>query len=789
MALADSLPCILFTFTGALGHGCKLCYCNHNLVDLFGIETADLIEESRLPFTKLSDLDQLRITELLQELIQGQHPTVTARFCIPHNQQNHWFELHASPEDSESPLTIEHQPTSPHATKFQATIYQITQQYAEQQRTLESAGFFLNILDQLPDRFYYKDAQSRYQGGNKAWREFRGIANMAQWIGKTDLDSTEFDHEFSQRLFNEEQEMLRTGMPIRSRETLEHRDGRVTYSDSIKSPLYDSNKKVIGLVGLTRDITEQVKIEQALAQAKMAAEAAVKAKSAFLAIMSHEIRTPMNGVIGCASLLTDTPLNEEQQQLVHTIQSCGEGLLVIINDILDYSKIEADQFSLDSHSFHLRELVEDTFDLFCKSADDKDIEINYYLEPEIPLMLISDSSRIRQVLINLLGNAIKFTQQGEVTLCATLHAVNKKEHTCSIRFEVNDSGIGIPESSKASLFEAFTQADASTTRKFGGTGLGLAICKKIVTALGGDIGFNSQEGKGSSFFFTLPLSYSPHSGNHQSLDTSLLKGFNALIVDDNATNRKILSTTLKYWGMECTSFSSPENALENFSLGHKYDIAILDQCMPSIQGTELAQHLQNIDPRHPIPVIILSSAAERISLANSTFQYLQKPAHNSQLIRTLFRLLKLGTQQLPIAHTNTTTIKKEMRILIVEDNAVNQMVISKMLAKLGYQKVTAVADGTEAVDICKKMEVDVILMDVQMRHMDGYTATRKIRAHKKHSFYPWIIALTAGVQKEDAERALACGMNDFATKPIQLEQIRELLEKAEAQMPISKPKL
>jgi PAS domain S-box-containing protein len=763
--LVDSLPCILFTFTGTSGASCKLCYCNNNLTEVFGITPLDLLDVTQLPFAQLTVTDRTHITQLLDELVQGRHNAVECRFAIFHNQQNYWFVLQAALEQNSAGLAVT-------PLKFQATIHEITQQYAEQQQSMDSANYFLNLLDHLPDRFYYKDAQSRYLGGNKAWRDFHNISNMRDWLGKSDFDSIVFEPEFKQRLYEQEQAMMRSGVSIRARETIEHTDGSRSYADSIKTPLYDAEHNPIGLVGLTRDITEQVKIEQALAQAKLAAEAAVKAKSAFLAVMSHEIRTPMNGVIGCASLLADTSLTEEQQQLVHTIQSCGEGLLVIINDILDYSKIEADQLTLDSHSFNLRELAEDTFDLFGKVAADKRIEINYLIDPEIPRQLDSDSSRIRQVLINLLGNAIKFTAKGEVTLCCSLSSINVASNQCVIHFEIRDTGIGIPAQIQPRLFEAFTQADASITRKFGGTGLGLAISKRIVQALGGEISFTSTEGQGTSFNFDLPCKYLESITLQADTDSQLLRGKHALVVDDNATNRKILAATLKQWQMNCTCFAAPDNALENFTHGHHYDIAILDQCMPQMQGTELAKKLQAHNPSAPIPVIILSSAAERLGDASETFQYLQKPAHNSQL----------GALPEPSKPTKTVSVNNNTRILVVEDNSVNQMVICKMLEKLGYRKITAVGDGSEAVDICQRIQVDIILMDIQMLVMDGYSATQQIRANNGNSYRPWIIALTAGVQKEDTERALASGMNDFATKPIQLEQLQTLLDVAQQQL-------
>lgn len=662
---------------------------------------------------------------------------------------------------------------------WSGAIFSIDASYRKQEAAIKSANYFLFLQDQLPDLFYYKDAQSHFLGGNKAWKEFHGFTTTEQWLGKTDKESPRFTATKGEQIFNEEQAMLRSGKMQRQREHITNADGSEKYMDSIKVPIFDDRQKLLGLVGVTRDITEQVQIENALDYAKTAAEQAAVAKSSFLAVMSHEIRTPMNGVIGCASLLDQTQLDEEQQQLVRTIQSCGEGLLVIINDILDYSKIEAGQIILDVHAFHLRELIEDTLELFAKSASDKGIELNSYIKPDVPLHLEGDSSRIRQVLINLIGNAIKFTERGEVTLEISLENKNTDESSCKILFCVRDTGIGILEEHQGNLFQVFTQADTSITRKYGGTGLGLAISKKIVQQMGGEIWLNSKLNKGTRFFFTTQVIYEDKQHEQQALDTSLFRNLHALIVDDNATNRKILAATLMQWGMRATAYASPENALENASLGHHFDVAILDQCMPNMHGNELAKRLGELYAEKPIPVIILSSATDRNSNRITPFISLQKPARNNDLIRALLRALKLGSHHPDAQPKQLSVTNKKTRVLVVEDNSVNQMVIIKMLSKLGYVNVTAVADGKEAVEICRRIPVDIILMDIQMRIMDGYTATEKIRAQQNAGLQPWIIALTAGVQQAETDRAFACGMNAFATKPIQLEQLQQVLADGE----------
>lgn len=651
MPFAESLPCILFTFTAEKRGTCTICFCNNNLADTFGITAESLIADSEFPFSRVDSKYALNIYSHLDQLMDGERNFIDFSFTISQPDKLRWFVLQASPQKNSS------------AKVYEGRIFEITEQYAQQQQALTSVNFFMHLLDQLPDRFYYKDAQSRYLGGNKAWREQHCIDHMADWIGKTDLDSPHFKKDLAENLFRDEQAMLQSGIALRTRERLERHDGSVQYSDSIKTPVYDDHNHLVGLVGLTRDITQLVETEQALAKAKEQAEEAAKAKSAFLAVMSHEIRTPMNGVIGCASLLADTNLTEEQRQLVRTIQSCGEGLLVIINDILDYSKIEAGQIQLDNHPFHLRTLIEDTLKLFKQSTSNKNLALRYSLADDVPDHIEGDSTRLRQVLINLIGNAIKFTERGEVMLTVDLQNDIADKKSCDLLFTVKDTGIGIAPELQGNLFQVFTQADNSITRKYGGTGLGLAISKKIVHQMGGTIWLDSAPGVGTCFFFTA-----------------------------------------------------------RFVVHHA----------PTTAGTSRYQPGQG----------------------NAT----PAPSDGESSPSPQFR---------------------NARILVVEDNNVNVMVINKMLAKLGYKNITTVADGSDAVKICQETPIDIILMDIQMRVMDGYTATEKIRAQQNTGGQPWIIALTAGVQQADTDRAFASGMNAFATKPIQLHELHAALIQAE----------
>lgn len=658
-------------------------------------------------------------------------------------------------------------------------LVDITMQQQARENAMQKIKFLTSVQDQLEDLFYYKDKHSKFLGGNLAWSNYHGESNPAALIGKSDLDSKNLSDDTKQDLLNEEQDLMKTAGSIRRREHLV-KDGDDIYYESVKTPLFDKNGQVIGLVGITRNITAQVKTELALEKAREEAEHLAQVKSSFLAVMSHEIRTPMNGVIGCASLLNETELNTEQQQLLRTIQSSGESLLVIINDILDYSKIEAGKMEFDHSHFDLRTLIEECLELFGKQVNEKGLQINYLLAPELPPILVGDSSRIRQVINNLLGNAIKFTERGEVFTEVTLLQLNVLEKTCEILIAIKDTGIGIAKESQSQLFNAFSQADSSITRRYGGTGLGLAISKKIAEQMGGRLWFESEPRRGSTFYFSVKLHYDTqqqHSDLMQEVDD--FKGLRALIVDDNATNRRVLSSTLLQWGMNVSSFDSPKTTMENLQLGQDYDLVLLDFCMPKMNGGDLAREIRHCKLMQDKPIIILSSAqVDKKQIANVD-AVLLKPVRTNSLKRCIMQLLGREDHKTHLA--STRVMHKNTRILVVEDNNVNQMVVSMMLKKLGYENLSCVADGQEAVDVVDQREVDIVLMDIQMDRMDGYTATRIIRS-KKTAQKPWIIALTAGVQTEDSDKAFESGMNDFITKPIQLKQLEAALAKAEKEI-------
>jgi len=637
------------------------------------------------------------------------------------------------------------------------------------------------LLDNIPDLAWVKDAGGRYVAVNRALAATLGFDHPGQMIGKTDLDV--HPPELSRSYLLDDAEVMASNASKRIEEQHVRADGSSAVVETIKTALLDRDGRVTGTVGIARDITGRQQAE-ADRVARRAAEAANQAKSDFLANMSHEIRTPMNAILGMSYLALQTGLNPQQLDYVQKIHGAAESLLGIINDILDFSKIEAGKLDIESIAFNLADEMESLGHLVGMSAEQKGLELLFSLPPQLPRILVGDPSRLRQVLLNLGNNAVKFTERGEVVIAIAI--AGREVGTIDLRFEVRDTGIGMTPDEQQRLFQPFTQGDSSTSRRYGGTGLGLSISRRLVQLMGGEIGVDSTLRRGSSFHFTLRFALQTDPIDASVPHEAGLRGRRALVVDDNACARELLAEMCTALGFEIDTAADGHTALRMAQRADAddkpYDLVLLDWKMPGLDGVECARLLGMQGRRHAAPTVLMVTAFGRDEAQRRLAQQqisvgalLSKPVTPSTLFDACGEALGLSPPRAPRAMRRQEALYghqarlRGAQILLVEDNPINREIALSVLG--GADIAVSVAhDGQEALQMLARQHFDGVLMDCQMPVMDGYEATRALRQQPQWRDLP-VIAMTANALVGDRDKVLAAGMNDHVAKPINVDEL------------------
>ncbi|MBD2100295.1 response regulator [Leptolyngbya sp. FACHB-261] len=749
---------------------------NQAVADIYGTSVENLLGKRDVDFVQSEEEARQFREEDLQVIRDGQHKHVSEPIIKDRQGNVHIL------ESTKIPFFL----TGTETSAVLGVAIDITERKRTEEALRRSEANNRALLEALPDLMMRMTRDGTYLDFRPS-KDFKTLMASPNMVGQNVYDSMPL--EIAQQRMDYVGRALATGKT----QIYEFQlivDGNIRYEEA--RIVVSGEDEVLVIV---RDITERKQAVIDLEKARDAALSATRVKSEFLANMSHEIRTPMNGIIGMTGLLGETELTSQQQDFVETIRSSSDALLTIINDILDFSKIESGKLDLEEQPFELRTCLEEALDLLAHKATEKGLEVAYLIELQTPNTFVGDVTRLRQILVNLLSNAVKFTDIGEVLVSVTaqrLAEANSSEPypspTYELQFAVKDTGIGIPLKRMDRLFKSFSQVDSSMTRQYGGTGLGLAISKQLCELMGGKMWVESQVGQGSTFYFTIVARSAPNTLSTESTERSgnesCLDGQRLLIVDDNATNRQILTLQGQLWGMITHAVESGPEALACLSQGQRFDLAILDMQMPQMDGLALAIAIRQLSGCQDLPLVMLTSIG-RLEVDSQAAQvefaaFLNKPIKQSQLYNILVTVLGGGSvprrPACPISPQPIPQLAAEqpLRILIAEDNVVNQKVALHLLKRLGYQ-ADVVANGLEVLEALRRQSYDVVFMDVQMPEMDGLTATRHLCQEWSPSSRPWIIAMTANAMQGDRELCLEAGMNGYISKPVHLEDLIQSL--------------
>jgi len=756
----------------------RITFANQAFCRLLGLPRSEVIGKSDFDFYPKELAEKYRHDDLIVERTGQTFSDIEANY---RGGDSRYFEVRKTPVRSLAGKVVGTQ-----VIFWDVSAHKRTEAELDQERQLLNA-----LMANTPDSIFFKDAEGRFIRISRAYAKLAGLNDPGDAVGKTDAELFHIDYALRAR--EDEQNVMRSGRSLVDKEEeWAWPDGRRTWVSTTKAPLRNYRGEIVGCFGISRDITNRKLAEEAQREAREAAEAANQAKSDFLANMSHEIRTPLNAIIGMTELVLDSELSPLQQDYLQTVLASGETLLGIINQILDFSKIEARKVELEQVPFNLREALGDTLKSLAFQAHGKTLELAWSVAPEVPEMLVGDPTRFNQIIVNLVGNAIKFTSEGEVVLRVESETLPADPGGASpgrvrLHVRVSDTGIGIPAHQRNTIFSAFEQADSSTTRRFGGTGLGLSISSRLAALMGGRIWVESEPQRGSTFHVEVVLRVGDQPAPTREERAERLAGRRVLVVDDNATNRLILAENLRAWRMVVTPFDSAASALEylqqHASGPDRPELLITDHHMPDVDGVQLLEAIRTQPEWKSLPAILLTSGNTHFELPRlrelNAQGRLLKPVKQSELQATILHALgETGPHPAPASDTQSPPIPR-LQILLVEDGWANQKLAAGLLTRWGHEVIIA-NNGQEAVRLVQNSHslFDLVLMDVQMPVMDGLEATRRIRQMEQgFTRHLPILAMTAHVKAGDEQLCLDAGMDGYLSKPIRKEQLAQSIDR------------